>query len=166
MASHNGLGWMDKEFRMDIAIPLFTDASDTAMAAVMGTKWTVIEFNGRYKWLAKKSIGYRELAAVVLCLATFSKDLKNKYVIMNIDNQGIQQALEKGTSTKEDIMGLIRAAYFYTGINNVTYKTVHIGTHINSTADALSRQNYTLFRLVSPGSDPAMTPPRDFLIDF
>ena len=85
---------------------------------------------------------------------------------MHIDNEGIQKALEKGFSAKEEIMQLVRAVYFYTGIYNITYKTLHISTHLNGAADALSRQNVELFHSQYLASEKEMTKPVDFICDF
>ena len=64
---------------------VFTDASDTVAVAVVDAKWTVLHFDGKYKWIKEKSINYREMLAVVLVVSTFGKYLKNKWVLMNMD---------------------------------------------------------------------------------
>ena len=166
MGCHNGLGWFEKNFEWNRAVMIHTDASDIALAAVMGQKWTILTFDGSYCWISKKSIGWRELLAVVVALSTFGPLLRNKSVVMHIDNAGVQQALEKGHSNNEDIMPLIRVVYFYAGIYNITYKCLHISTTLNTAADALSRLKFKDYFMNYPASEPVKTEPVDFLTDF
>ena len=166
LGCHNGVGWFDKHFDWQKAVLVYTDASDVAIAAVTGIKWTLLTFEGEYCWVSKKSIGWRELLAVVLALSTFGPILKNRHVIMHIDNAGIQQALDKGHTNNEDIMPLIRVVYFYAGIYNITYKSLHISTTLNGAADALSRLKFDEFFANYPASEPVKTKPVNFLTDF
>ena len=115
--------------------------------------------------MKKKSIAWKELAAVVLTLSTFGGNLRGHKVLMNIDNEGIQQALEGGISKNDDLMALIRCVYFYTSINNICYQTVHVKSQWNI-ADSLSRLNIAQFKRICPYSEQEMTKPIDFLLDF
>ena len=131
MGCHNGIAWFNKDFEIDKAVLIFTDASDEAMAGVVIHKWTMMVFNGEHVWMRKKSIAWKELAAIVMTLSTFGSLLAEKNVIMGIDNEGIQLALENGVSKNDDIMALVRAVYFYTSMNNIKYKTVHVKSQWN-----------------------------------
>ena len=166
MGCHNGIGWFEKSFDAKNAVLIFTDASDIAMGGVVGNKWTHIAFEGQYHWMLNKTIPWKELAAIVMTLATFGPILRNKHVLMHVDNEGIQVAIEKGSSKIEDIMKLVRVLYFYCGIYNITYKAVHISTHLNSSADAISRHKWELFFQINPGADKRKTHSVDFLTDF
>ena len=164
--NHNGVKWFESKIDKNKAELLFTDASDKAMAGVWATKWVMIQFAGEFAWMAKKSIAWREMAAVVMAVATFGPWLKNRAVVMNIDNKGIQEAIKRGKSRDPQIMALIRSLYFYTATFKIEYDTVHLYSHVNASADALSRYDMQLFRTLNPGSDQLMTKPADFLIDF
>ena len=166
MGCHNGMAWFKKEIDMKRAILAFTDASDMGMSAVVLNKWTMVPFVGHYAWMRNKSIAFRELAAIVLLLATFGPILKDRDCVMHIDNQGIQQALQEGVSKVDEIMCLIRCVYYYTSIYNICYKTLHLSSECNSSADALSRLNVVLFKRLHPRSDPLMTKPVEFILDF
>ena len=162
---HNGIAWFEEKISMHNTVLTFTDASDNAMAGVVFEKWTIFTFSGEFSWMKKKSIAWKELAAVVLTLSTFGRILRGKSVIMNIDNEGIQQALDRGISKNDDIMALIRCVYFYSSIFNISYNTVHVKSQLNI-ADPLSRQNVPGFRAIYPRGELEMTKPIDFLTDF
>ncbi len=106
---------------------------------VCGNAWTVFEFTGKYLWMPKKPIAWREMFAVVLLLCTFGHSLHNRSVTMFVDNMGMVQCINSGKSKDSAIMGLIRALYYYTCIYHVNYKSVHLYSVDNGSADALRR---------------------------
>ena len=166
IANHNGVAWFKKQLNPSNAILAFSDASNLAAAGVIGNKWTVIEFQGKMAWMAKKSIAWREMLAVLLTISTLGMSIKYQDVLMNIDNQAIQLAIQAGKSKDPELMALIRAMYWYCALYHIHYATVHIGTKVNCQADALSRKNIMLFKQLNPASDPLMTRPIDFMMDF
>ena len=127
------------------------------------TKWS---FSGSENWMKEKTIAWRELFAVLITVATFGPYLKNRDLVMNIDNEAIQQSVQNGKSKQPDLMALIRALYFYTSIYNITYTTVHVKSAENPLADAISRDREDIFRQLAPISDICMTPPRNVILDF
>ena len=166
MGSHNGVAWFEKKLNSDNSVLLFSDASNIAAAAVLGNKWTILTFQGKNEWMARKSIAWRELVAVVLAISTFGSLLRYCDVLMNIDNQAIQQCVNSGKSRDPEIMALIRVLYFYCAIYNVNYNSVHLSSKCNQIADSASRLNINLFKQLVPNADPKMTPPADFLLNF
>ena len=166
LGSHNGVKWFPDMISESNSTLVFTDASDTAAAAVVDAKWTILYFDGRYSWVKEKSINYREMLAVVLAVSTFGRYLKNKSVLMDIDNKGMQQAVQSGKSKEKEIMALIRCIYFYTSTNNVQYRTVFIEGKTNVLEDRLSRGQLKEFRMLAPLSEISMTAPADMLLNF
>ena len=166
IANHNGVAWFKKQLDPSNAMLVFSDASDIAAAGVVGNKWTVLKFCGKNAWMAKKSIAWREMLAVLLTISTLGMNIKYSDVLMNIDNQAIQLAIQAGKCKDREIMCLIRALYWYCALYHIHYATVHIRSQVNCQADALSRDNVMLFRQFNPASDLHMTPPIDFLMDF
>ncbi len=63
-------------------------------------------------------------------------------------------------------MGLIRALYYYTSIDHVNYKSVHLYSVDNGSADALSRLQFGWFQAPNIVADQLMTPPGECIIDF
>ena len=126
----------------------------------------MLYFTGEYEWLKSKSINYREMFAVLLAVSTFGHYLRNNSALMNIDNKGMQQALQAGKSKDQDIMALIRCIYFYTSINNVYYRTIFLEGKTNIMADHLSRGRIREFRHLCPTSEVYMTKPINMITNF
>ena len=138
---------------------MFTDSSNLAAAGVYRNKWTVVQFNGQHSWMRNKTIAWRELLAV----AVFGTWLRNKDLIMNINNMAIHECVNTVKSKDPEIMSLIRALYFYMSIYNICYASVHMRSELNELTDSLSQNNMSLFRKLSPNSDTEMTPPKDLI---
>ena len=166
MQKYNGIEWFPKDIDMRTAILTFSDASNIALAGICENNWTIIPYTGEYLWLSKKSIQYRELYAAVLTIATFAYKMRNKQVVMHIDNQSMQLSIQSGTSKVPELMGLIRSLYYYTTINNIHYHCIHIGTRMNAESDSLSRLRLTEFFLLSPQASRNMSRPARILRDF
>ena len=155
----NGIKWFPRPFIVATARLLYSDASDTGAAAVLDNSWTAIVYEGEYAWLKDKPIMYRELHAVVLAVATFSHELHGSQVLMHIDNQAVHHCITSAKSKDYDINCLIRVLYYITSIHKIMYKSTHIYGVCNVQADALSRQNYELFRIMCPNANVSMCRP-------
>ena len=166
MRSYNGISWFAREIDVKTAIFLFSDASNVALAGICNKSWTIVPYTGEYIWLQNKSIQYRELYAAVLTVATFSNQLRNCQALMHIDNEAMQKAIKAKSSKIPEIMGLIRALYYYTTIHNIQYDTIHIRTHLNRDSDNLSRLRLTQFFLENPQANKNMSRPARILIDW
>ena len=86
---------------------MFSDAPNTAAAAVLRSNWTVIEYKGEYEWLLKKDIAYKELYAVVLGVATCGRQLYRSQLLMNIGNKAVHYCVQAGKSKDAGLMGLV-----------------------------------------------------------
>ncbi len=149
LESHNGICAFPIPWSMDSTEIVFTDASDIAVSIVCGNAWTVFEFTGKYLWMTKKPIAWSEMFAVVLLLCTFGHSLHNRSVTMFVDNMGMVQCRNSGKSKDPAIMGLIRTLYYYTSIYHVNYKSVHLFSVDNGSADALSRLQFGWLQITS-----------------
>ena len=166
MNIHNGKSWFQKPFNAATANIMFSDASNTAVAAVLGTNWTVIEYKGEYAWLLDKDIAYKELYAVVLGVATFGRQLYRSQLLMNIDNKAVHYCVQAGKSKDAGLMGLIRALYHYTTIHHIQYQSCHLAGVDNILADSLSRGRPDVFFTALPSAHPSMTRPCRIMTDF
>lgn len=164
--SHNGTSWFPKEFDVWQAEIIFTDSSDLAAGICHRTAWTIFPFDQHNAWMRQMSIAWRELFAVVLAVAIHGPKISGRDLIMNIDNQAICWCVNKSKSKDPHIMNLIRALYFYTSIYHINFRAVHISTHDNWGADALSRLDLDKFRQFNPTADMCMTTAVPVLINF
>ena len=166
MKQFNGVTWFPREIEMSSAILIFSDASDIALAGNCKLAWTIVPFTGEYKWLAEKSIQYRELYAAVLTVATFSNELRNCQTVMHIDNEAMQKAIQRKSSKVPELMSLIRTLFFITTIHNIQYKAVHISSGLNRDSDNLSRLRLDQYFLDNPNANKIMSRPAKFTIDW
>ncbi len=115
-----------------------------------GDMWSMVQFTGRYEWLASTPIAYREMAAVVWCLHSFVEQCQGRQVAMQIDNMAICFSVNQGKSKNPKIMGLIRVLYHLTSIYHVQYVDFHLSSAANDGADALSRGLVTKYHELYP----------------
>ena len=166
IVAHNGVSMFPETSSLSESILTYTDASDIAVSAICGNKWTYQRFVGNLKWLKSMPIAYRELYAVVLCVATFGDSLKDKMVAMYIDNQGMMASINSGKSKNPQIMSLIRSLYFLTTKYKIFYRAIYLNTFLNEVADSASRCQWFRFRTLHPDADVAMTQPVYFDLDY
>ena len=162
----NGVSWYPREFDASAAVLMFTDASDTAAAAVCQDAWTIQKFDGEFAWLKNKTIAYRELYAVVLGLGTFGYSLFKQQVLMNIDNKAVQICVQKGSSKDPELMALLRALYHYAFKHQIQYQSCHVYGHSNGMADSLSRNKIEVFFGMHPSANYRMSRPCRVITDF
>ena len=149
-------------FRADI---MFTDASDSAAAAVVGKNWTIQVFDGEFAWIRNKHIAYKELYAVLLGISTFAVPLKGHQLLTNIDNMAIHGCIEKGRSKEYDLNCLLRCLFYYLSVNKITMETCYIASCRNVLADSLSRGKLDVFFAAFPCASPRMTRPCRVITD-
>ena len=116
--------------------------------------------------MKKTNIAWRELYAIVLCVAVFGERMSNNSVKMFTDNMAIMHCVNTGTSKDVAIMGLLRSLYYYTTKYNIQYRAHYVPTYDNGPSDSLSRNDMKRFRLLCPNADSDITQPIDVLTDF
>lgn len=79
------------------------------------------------------------LSPVFLAFMIWGSEVKNKKIMLRIDNQELVSIVNKRTSKSKRVMVLIRKLVFLAMYNNVQFKAVHIEGEHNEIADALSR---------------------------
>ena len=166
LESHNGVGWFPREFDVENAEIMFSDAADGAAAAVYNDSWTIQKFEGEYAWIKDRPICYKEMYAVVLGVGTFRVRLRGKQLLMNVDNMTVYHCIESGKSTDAELMSLIRTLYLYTSQNAIEYKICHVPGVSNEMADSLSRNRLDLFRKYNPSANVNMTRPCRVITDY
>ncbi len=157
--SHNGVTIFPKEWSDHECKVMYSDASNQAMAAVVGGKWTVYPYSGKMASIKDTPIHYREMMAVCIGLATFAKELQDSKIIMMIDNQAICQAVNTGTIKCDITMNLVRSLYYTLSQYNIECQARYIATNDNICADALSRLDVVKFKQECVHAEPSMTFP-------
>ena len=166
LESHNGVSMFPEEWSITESLVLYTDASDLAAGGVCNNSWFVVPFQDHNDWMASMDIAWRELYAVVVCIATFGKRLTGSKVSMQIDNQAICYCVNSGKSKNPKIMALIRALYYYTSFHHIDYKAFYLSTKENYVADAISRLEFRALKELQPDIENVPVPPETVILDF
>ncbi len=161
IASHNGVSMFPSHIVNNECHVVWTDASDVALGAVFGDRWTMVPFVGDKAWIKEKPIHFREMLAVCIALVSFSQWLSNAKVLFMVDNQAIVHAVNNGSIKCNDTMELVRSLYFVLSKHNIECVSEYIPTKDNVLADALSRIDFVTFRANHTGANKCMTMPGD-----
>jgi hypothetical protein len=134
--------WLD---RSSILQP-HTDACVEGYAAVCGSAWFHARWTEQQERiardsdaLARDSMPWKELYAIVAATATWGHLWQRRRVIYFTDCMPVVQALSKGASRTRRIMQLIRSLHHYAARFHFVYKAEHIAGEKNFIADELSR---------------------------
>ena len=96
------------------------------------------------------NIMVKELLPIVLVLALWGHRWAGKLVRCRCDNAAVVALINSGTSKCEMAMHLLRSAFIFLAMHDVTLWAVHIPGVENESADALSRNNHSLFLFQNP----------------
>ena len=107
-----------------------------------------VEFSFRYL-----SIAVKELIPVVLAAALFGPCWAGKVVQFAVDNKAVVEVINATFCSDSHMMHLIRLLVFFAAKHNFWFTAAHIPGKKNVVADALSRNNMSLFRLQAPQAD-------------
>lgn len=139
---------------------LYTDASGSiGYGAICGKRW----FYGLWpeSW-REYNISTLELFPIVLSVATFGHEWRNRNVCFFTDNIALVPIINKQTSRDSKIMFLIRELVLLCLKFNVVFMARHVPGRQNVLADRLSRFQIREFRKLAPWADehPTQTPDR------
>lgn len=104
-----------------------------------------------------RNLAYLEMVPVLLAVYLWGNLLKNKRIILQIDNLALVSILNKSSSKDKNIMILVRQFVLMSMMYNIHFKAVHIESSENKLADALSRFQMEKFRLLAPSADSVPT---------
>ena len=95
---------------------------------------------------------------VVIAAHLWGNQWANLRVCFRLDNFSVVHILNARTSRDHHIMVLLRSLLGVAARFNFTFEALHIPGGANPVADALSRFNWQVFRLLAPDSSPVPTP--------
>ncbi len=144
LKSFNGVYlFHEREWLSSTVLQCYTDASNMGYGLVFGHKWVYGSFPDSWSRL---NIALREAYPVMLLFEMFGQELKQKKLILKIDNEALVSMLNDTTSKNPSIMVLIRHIVLKTMEHNVVYKASWLATKENYLADALSRLQVQRFK--------------------
>ena len=104
------------------------------------------------------SIACKELLPIVVAAALWGSTWTGRHVTFHSDNMAVTHVLESRTAQQPLMMHLLRCLAFYTAYYKFDYSSLHIPGHLNTAADALSRNNLCLFLSLDPQAQQITVP--------
>ncbi len=124
---------------------IYTDASDWGYGAWCSQSYIFGPWPT--EWLRTTPIHVREMAAVVIAFWAFGDSWTGSHVRLSVfsDNDAVVQALSSGRAFDDRLNALLRALHVLQTQGRFHFSTTHIEGLRNVGADALSRNNLSLF---------------------
>ena len=104
-------------------------------------------------------IPIKELVPIVVSAALWGRVWSGSRVCFHTDNMSVVAILQSQSARNPLAHHLVRCLYFYAVLFDFKYEVEHVPGESNSAADALSRNNLTLFSFLLPQARPVSIPP-------
>ncbi len=108
----------------------------------------------------------KEMVPIVVAAAVWGHECSGTHVCFHSDNEAVVALISKRYSKHKILTHLLKCLFFYAAYYSFHYPAVHIPGRLNTAADALSRNNFTLFSSLLPQTPLVQVPQvsQDFLI--
>lgn len=131
---------------------LWTDASGAwGAGALWKSNWFQIKWS---ESLQEEQIAAKELAPILIASALWGDQWHGTVVRANCDNEAVVAVVNSGYSRDPFIRHLLRCLFFFVATYDFTLTAVHIPDCCNILADAISRNNISLFLSSYPQANP------------
>ena len=153
----------------NVHLQLYTDAAGSeGYGAIFGSKWFTGLWTEEFIRLIKhtRSSTLLELVPIVSSAVVWGSHWIGKRIVFNCDNQALVYIMNKRRSPNATVMLFLRRLTMLSLLYNFHMMASHIPGSKNDIADALSRQQWSRFRLLAPWADsyPCDTPVLSTLI--
>ncbi len=118
------------------SINLYTDASRLGFGGTFGSSWVQGVWPEDWSGL---NIGVLELYPILLLLQMFGQKMANSDLLVDCDNMGIVEVINKQTSRSRQIMTLLRPLILILLKFNIRFRCQHLMSAENNIAEAISR---------------------------
>ena len=140
---------------------VYSDASGTygsgAFADTVG--WFQVKWPEGWE---EVDISAKELVPVVIAAALWGHGWQGQHICFHSDNMAVVATINSKTARVPLLMHLLRCFSFYSSYFRFHYSCVHVPGVLNAAADALSRNNLTLFSSLVPQAPQFTIPPSLF----
>ena len=140
------------------AVYVYTDASGLFGADGLWAPHLCFQLQWPTTWSAV-DIVVKELVPVVVAAALWGGQWHHSHVCFHIDNEAVVAILHRQFGRSMIDRHLLRCMYFYSAFYQFHFTVEHIPGVLNRAADALSRDNLTLFSSLFPQASQAHIPP-------
>lgn len=139
---------------------IITDAAaSTGFAAIFGHHWFAAPWPPEILSIPgfSQSSSMFEIYPIVAAAHVWGNNWVGQTVTFSTDNLATASIINKGSSKSLAIMSFLRRLVQLSLQHQFNVLCVHIPGKCNTSADALSRFNYTTFFSQEPGADPTMS---------
>ena len=161
LLSHNGIYlYREQLFLSPDICHFFSDSCGSlGMGAVFGNHWFYAKWP--CQWYTQQNIVFLEYLPIIYALKIWGPQLKNKVIMLHMDNEALVHIINKQKSKEPLVRMLLRNMVLLLLSFNIVIKAKHLPGYKNKLADAISRLQITLFRRLHPQADtlPAPIPP-------
>ena len=135
--------------------PSFSMASDASgswgCGAVSGDKWFQLSWPSSWQDVP---ISPKELVPIIVAVALWGPLWAGSKVTCQCDNMAVVYSVNKGTAKDPRLVRLLHILAFWCAMFNIFLVAQHLPGIANTSADALSRNNYSLFSSLCPQAAP------------
>ena len=133
------------------------DASGSWGCGAFGSHGRRFQLQWPRSW-ASHHIAAKELVPVVMAIALWGAQWQATTVLVRSDNTSVVAALTSGSAKDPLLMNLLRCLHFYLAHFDIHLVARHLAGVENTAADALSRDNLTVFFQCQPLANPSPSP--------
>ena len=108
-------------------------------------------------WKAR-NIAAKEMVPILLAAAVWGHEWSGQRVLCRCDNAAVVAVINSGSARDPLLMHLLRCLFFYAAHYEFSVTARHIPGKQNIGADAISRNNSSLFLSSYPQANPTATP--------
>ena len=131
------------------AMEVISDASGTYGCGAFSLPHGWFQLEWPESWL-HVHITAKELLPVVIAAALWGNQWKSKCICFRSDNMAVVDILKSRTSRDQLLMHLLRCLVFYAAFYRFYFVSEHVPGVLNTAADAISRNNVSLFLSLNP----------------
>ena len=156
ISSWNGISYM---LPATPEIYLLADTSGSwGCVAIWNSHWFQIQWPDQ--WSAA-NIAIKEMLPIVVAAAVWGSQWTNQFVLCRCDNTAVVAVINSGWCRDQQLMQLMHTSFFYAPYFHFSFSARHIPGAYNTSADALSCNNVTLFHSLNPqvSTIPTKCPP-------
>ena len=136
---------------------LTTDASGRWGCGAVTEQGEYFQLKWPDSW-AEVNIAVKELVPVVIAVAIWGQQWAERTVLVRCDNMAVVHVLATGTARECRLMHQLRCLHFFSAQHQIQIQAEHLAGSLNSAADALSRNNMSLFLHCIPQAAKAPSP--------
>ena len=143
------------------SVVTLSDASGSwGCGTTSGTQWFQLQWPPQLQGgsTPHTSIAVKEMIPVVISAAIWGLKWTGKHVLFRCDNSSVVSILTHWSAKDTHLAHLSRCLFFFAAHYNFTFTAEHIARGDNKLADALSRNNLTLFLTLFPQASPSPSP--------